>query len=192
MKKIIKSIWFWFLLPVLVTVVGGLILSKLENVDIFEGMLNFLKWIYNGFIFILTINIPLWVLLLIDIFLFIILSIISKIIDNNHINVKRWYEDYNDDIYEGIRYAWNYSELYNEIKIKNFRAVCNKCKGELIKRSSYGNHHYGTAQNYCPNCDKILKTPNFEEIDIANVYVHNKLIKMQEDAKKQINTKNKK
>ena len=105
MKKIIKSIWFWFLLPVLVTVVGGLILSKLENVDIFEGMLNFLKWIYNGIIFILTINIPLWVLLLIGIFLFIILSIISKIIDNNHINVKRWYEDYTDDIYKGGRDA---------------------------------------------------------------------------------------
>ena len=124
------------------------------------------------------------------IIIFAILLIIVKI--NDASNIKKWYEDYNDDIYEGIRYAWNYSELYNEITIKNFRPICNKCKGELIKRSSYGNYYYGTAQNYCPNCDKILKTPNSEEIDIANVYVHNKLIKMQEDVKKQINTKNKK
>ena len=191
MKKIIKSIWFWFLLPVLVTVVGGLILSKLENVDIFKGMLNFLKWIYNGIIFILTINIPLWVLLLIGIFLFIILSIISKIIDNNHINVKRWYEDYTDDIYKGVRYGWSYSELGNEINPENFRPVCNKCKGELIKKKSHGNIHYGTAKNYCPNCDEILETPTYEELDTAFVYIINKLTKKYDEFKKQINNKNK-
>lgn len=190
MKKIFKSIWILFLLPVIVTVVGGIITSKLQDINILEGILSFLKWIFNSIVFILNINIPLWVLLIVGIIIFAILLIIVKI--NDASNIKKWYEDYNDDIYEGIRYAWNYSELYNEITIKNFRPICNKCKGELIKRSSYGNYYYGTAQNYCPNCDKILKTPNSEEIDIANVYVHNKLIKMQEDVKKQINTKNKK
>ena len=190
MKKVIKSIWFWFLLPVLVTVVGGLILAKLENIKIYEGILTFLKWIYNGIIFILSINIPLWVLLLIGIFLFIILSIISKIIDNNHINVKRWYEDYTDDIYKGVRYAWSYSELGNEINPENFRPVCNKCKGELIQKRTHGNYHYGTEQNFCPNCDKILKTPDYEDIDTAKVYVHNKIVKLQEEKKDKINSKN--
>lgn len=189
MKKFLKSIWVWFLLPVIVTVVGGIITSKLENINILEGILSFLKWIFNGIVFILTINIPLWLLLIIGITLFVILLIIVKI--NNTNNSKKWYEDYNDDIYKDVRYAWNYSELYNEVKIKNFRPVCNKCKGELIQRSSYGNYHYGTAQNYCPNCDEILKTPDSEEKNIANVYVHNKLIKKQEEAKNQINTKNK-
>ena len=183
MKKVIKSIWFWFLLPVLVTVVGGLILSKLENVNIIEGILTFLKWIYNGIIFILTIKIPLWILLVIGVILFIILLIIVKVTNNNNNNCKKWYEDYNDDVYKGVRYTWSYSELYNEVNIKNFRPVCNKCKGELIQKSTHGNYHYGTEQNFCPNCDKILKTPDYEDIDTAKVYVHNKIVKLQEEKK---------
>ena len=98
MKKVIKSIWFWFLLPVLVTVVGGLILAKLENIKIYEGILTFLKWIYNGIIFILTINIPLWILLVIGVILFIILLIIVKVTNNNNNNnCKKWYESHEID-----------------------------------------------------------------------------------------------
>lgn len=126
MKKIFKSIWIWFLLPVIVTVVGGIITSKLQDINILEGILSFLKWIFNSIVFILNINIQLWVLLIVGIIIFAILLIIVKI--NDASNIKKWYEDYNDDIYEGIRYAWNYSELYNEITIKNFRPICNKCK----------------------------------------------------------------
>lgn len=190
MKKFLKSFWFWFLLPVLATVVGGLIEAKLENINIFEGIISFIKWIFNGIVFILTLKIPLWLLLIIVLLLFSSLLIITKITDNK--DSKKWYEDYNDDVYKGVRYAWNYSDLYNEIKIKNFRPVCNKCRGELIQKYTHEYYHYGTAQNYCPNCDKILKTPDFEEIDTANVYVHNKLIKKQEEKNNQINTKNKK
>lgn len=191
MKKNLKSIWFWFLLPVLATVVGGLIESKLEKVNIFEGILYFFKWIYDGIIFILNIKIPLWLLLIIFLLLFIVLLIIAKVTDNNNNNSKKWYEDYTDDIYKGIRYAWSYSESFNEIKPENFRPVCNKCKGELIKKSSHGNWHYGTPKNYCPNCDIILETPTYEESDTASVYIINKLTKKYEEFKKQIENKNK-
>lgn len=180
MKKIIKSIWILFLLPILVTIVAGITLTKLENINIYEEILTFLRSIYNIVIFILTINIPLWMLLVIGIILFFIFLFIAKL---NNSNYKKWYEDYKDDIYKGVRYNWDYSELYNEAIIENFRPVCNKCKGELIKKSSSGNYLYGTKQNYCPNCDKILKTPDDEEIKIAEVYVYNKIGKLQEKNK---------
>lgn len=76
MKKIFKSIWIWFLLPVIVTVVGGIITSKLQDINILEGILSFLKWIFNSIVFILNINIQLWVLLIVGIIIFAILLII--------------------------------------------------------------------------------------------------------------------
>ena len=176
MKKIIKSTWTLFLLPILVTIIGGLVEAKIESVNILEGMLNFLKWIFNGIIFILNINIPLWILLMIGIILLALLFIIAKITSNN-VSAKKWYEDYTDDFFNGIRYAWEYSESYNKFKIENFRPVCNKCKGELIPRKSIGNHYYAMEKNYCPNCDKILEKPSFEEIETAHVYAINKLKK---------------
>lgn len=182
MKKIIKSTWTLFLLPVFVTIIGGLVQAKIENVNILEGMLNFLKWIFRSIIFILNVNIPLWVLLIIGIILFIILFIIA-IIANNNINHKKWYEDYTDDFYNDIRYAWEYSEVYNKFKIENFRPVCNRCKGELIQRENIGNHYYGMKKNYCPNCNIILENPNFEEIETAHIYVTNKLKKEYEKLK---------
>lgn len=111
MKKIIKSTWTLFLLPILVTIIGGLVEAKIESVNILEGMLNFLKWIFNGIIFILNINIPLWILLMIGIILLALLFIIAKITSNN-VSAKKWYEDYTDDFFNGIRYAWEYSESY--------------------------------------------------------------------------------
>ena len=74
MKKIFKSIWIWFLLPVIVTVVGGIITSKLQDINILEGILSFLKWIFNSIVFILNINIPLWVLLIVGIIIFAIFN----------------------------------------------------------------------------------------------------------------------
>ena len=89
MKKIFKSIWILFLLPVIVTVVGGIITSKLQDINILEGILSFLKWIFNSIVFILNINIPLWVLLIVGIIIFTILLIIVKI--NDASNIKKWY-----------------------------------------------------------------------------------------------------
>lgn len=183
MKKIFKSIWMLFLLPIIVAVIGGIITSKMEEINFFKGVCSFIKLIIDKVILIFTIKIPLWIIFIIILILFLIIYFINKFINKDNDNDDKWYEQYKEDTYEGIMYTWDYYSVYNEISIKDFRAICNICQGEVIPKDSYNNRYYGTNQNFCPNCKKILKTPNFEDIETAKVFVHNKLKKMEKEIK---------
>lgn len=47
MKKFLKSTWIYFILPLFVTVIGGLILSKIEDINFLLAVFKFLKLIFD-------------------------------------------------------------------------------------------------------------------------------------------------
>lgn len=185
MKKFFKPIWLSFILPLLITVIGGIFNAKLENINIISGICNFIKLIFNSIIYLLNISIPVWVILTVIIIIIGVIYIIIKINDTGD-DKPKWYEEYTTDIYKKIKYSWYYYDNYGDLKIKNFRAVCNQCGGELISKQD--GYSYYIENNFCPNCNKLFDKPNESDTQEAFVYVTNKLIKKQKEI---INNKNK-
>lgn len=183
MKKILKSFWLVIIAPILVTVIGGLILTKIEDVKFLEGVTSFVLLIWNFVKSILSYSIPVWVIILIIVALFMILLIISKFQTLNQPRKVSWYENYNEEKYKGVLYSWNYVTNYGEVSIKHLRPICPNCRGELTEvPSSRGSYHM-YLQLFCPNCDKETKTPTSEELKIAEVFIYNKLKQREKLAK---------
>lgn len=183
MKKILKSFWLVIIAPILVTIIGGLILTRIEDVKFLEGVTSFILLIWNFAKSILSYSIPVWVIILIIGALFMILLFISKFKALNQPRKISWYEDYNEEKYKGVLYSWDYVTNYGEVSIKHLRPICQKCKGELTEAPSSRGSYRMYLQLFCPNCDKETKTPTSEELKIAEVFIYNKLKQREKLAK---------
>lgn len=183
MKKFLKSFWLVIVAPILVTIIGGLILTWLDGVKFLEGVTSFFLLIWDFIISILTFSIPAWVIILIIVVLFIILLIISKVQALNAPKKINWYEEYKEEKYKGVLYSWEYAVNYGKVSIKSLRPICPKCKGELTETPSSRGSYLMYLQLFCPNCDKEIKTPTAEELKIAEVFIYNKLKQREKLAK---------
>lgn len=168
-----------------VGVVVELIVTQINRGKNKLVLINLIRIMWNTiFKFVSTIlkfNIPVWIIFLIVFLVYIALKIIIRIeecrnSDNN------WYREYTEEYYKGVLYNWSYYiDFEGKLDLKNFTPICIYCRGNLTKTSHYGNSHYMIPKLYCPNCNKVLKTPPSEELNEAMLYVRNKLKKKLEE-----------
>ena len=166
---------------VIIEIVASTIISITKEIDFLKATKIFWNTLISFFGKILNFKIPIWSILVVGLLLYIILLIIIKI-EESKTTSKTWYEDYTKDNYKSVLYCWNYYKTFDgKIDLKDFRPICNLCNGDLTITNSYRNSHYMTPQLYCPNCDKVLKTPSSEEIEQAELFVRNNLKKRYEN-----------
>lgn len=148
MKKFLKSTWLYFIVPLAVTVIGGLILTKIENVNFLSGIWEFIKLLFNFIIHILTLKISFWIIMLLVIVLFII-NKIMLMIKESEITTKKLYEDYTEDYYNGLKYRWTWRKSYDGIYIADIFPIC-ECGCTF-------NYDMFDRDLQCPDCKKTYK-----------------------------------
>lgn len=178
MKRIIKWIKENKLISTIITgviieLISTGLISITNKIDFIKSTKMLWNAIYNFFKTILNFGIPVWFILMTVFVLYIILKKIVKIKENKKVD-NSWYESYTTDSYKGVLYNWYYYKNdEGKIDIEKFGPICKYCKGNLTTieaRNGYDNL-------YCPNCDKVLKTPLEEEFEQAEVFVRNNLKK---------------
>lgn len=175
-NKIITAI----ITGVLVEVIPSSIISRVNTLDFINATKIFWNEIIDFLYKILNFKVPVWAIILVLILFYIILLVIIKIEERKE-NNRVWYENYTEDNYRGVLYNWNYYKNFQEsIDLKDFRPVCNCCKGNLTFINKHKSTYYSTPQFYCPNCDLVLKTPSSEEYEQAELFVRNNLKKKYE------------
>lgn len=175
MRKFLKSTWIYFILPLFVTVIGGLILSKIEDINFLLAVFKFLKLIFDFLIKILTLKISLWIIILLIIFLLIIIFIINKTMsktDKKELMIKKIQDDYTEDYYNGLKYKWNWYKSFDGIQIGDIYPIC-----ECGCSFSYDIFDFELE---CPDCKKKYKN-NVDTDSAERVFInrYNKKIKQQ-------------
>ena len=175
LKKILKSTWIYFVLPLFITVIGGLILTRIENINFLSAIFKFLKLIFGFFIKILTLKISLWIIILLIIVLLIIIFIINKIVtktDKKELMIKKIHEEYTEDYYNGLKYRWNWYKSFDGIQIGDIYPIC-----ECGCTFSYDIFDFELE---CPDCKKKYKN-NVDTDSAERVFInrYNKKIKQQ-------------
>jgi hypothetical protein len=152
LKKLLKNPW---VLGTITSILGTLIFGAISFIVSLISQINFLtalqivfSTIVNFIVIILTINIPLWGIILGILLLFFLLSRgVNKI-------ESAWLE-FKSDRYKGWLLNWDYYlNLDNQYEIRRLRPVC-FCGCEL------GEHFSRTRNNqclYCPNCNEEYPT----------------------------------
>lgn len=173
MKKFLKSTWMVFVLPLLVTIIGGLILTMIEDIDLFSGIGKFLNIIESSIVKFLTIKVSLWAILLVIIILFIFLIIVNKIIiktEKNQTTTKKLYEEYIEDYYDDLKYKWKWNKGYDGLYISDIYPIC-ECGCSF-------NYDMFDSKLQCPDCKKIYKN-NVDTDSAKRVFInrYNKKLK---------------
>ena len=75
-----------------------------------------------------------------------------------------WYYDYKTMNYKEWLFKWEYQVYANTYDIEHIRPVCS-CECELVEKHKVGNVYYGDYVLFCPNCQKVYKSPDIEIID---------------------------
>lgn len=152
MKKFFISVFT----AVIVEVVASIIVSSISKINLIDATIIIWKWIYNLIKSIVLFRVPIWIILILLVFLLIIITFIYNYSNRNNCS-KPWYSDYIKDEYKNILYTWNYTTTYSgNIDIENFRPICPSCDGDLTMVREHGNRHYGSPRLFCPNCDMFL------------------------------------
>lgn len=154
-------------LSLLLGVVGNLVWSiiqiGLNKVNFFEAFWQVPNAVFSFVVYLLTLNVPVWSVLLVIAVVILLFWFYVKITDKPQKNEPP-YKDYLTDFYKGQKYRWRY---YDNV-IERLRPVCNECDGELAPDSLSG---YNLI---CPNCDKQYRKPDVAELNLAMTYFINK------------------
>lgn len=149
-KKLIKvfkhPIGIGVTTAVLSTVISTPIVAAVKSQSFSEALVSIFNWVFNLIKSILTFGVPLWVLLLIIIAYFKLVRPLAKLIERNS---KPLFVDYTNDVIEGIRWEWEWINIYGKYDISTkMAAICTNCNGYLV----YNRQSYRTNELVCEHC----------------------------------------
>lgn len=146
-KKIFKHpIGIGVTTAVLSTVISTPIVAYVKSESFSEAFISIFNWIINLIKDILTFGVPLWVLMLIVIAYFMLVRPLAKLIEKNS---KPQFLDYTNDLIEGIRWEWQWINIYGKYDISTkMAAICTTCNGYLV----FNKHSYYTNILGCEHC----------------------------------------
>ena len=130
MKKYLKTIFLIFIIPIVTGIISGVITSKVENIDFVSALSVIIKKTFSFILKILTLKISIWIVLIILFVVIGVIKILNLISDNNNDieakkeELKKVFKNYTEDYYDGIKYVWDWYEMYNGIKMTNLHPVC--------------------------------------------------------------------
>lgn len=169
MKKQLKNILIFLIVPIITGTISGIIVAKIQNINFIEALKIVLTSVISFVTKLLTLNIPVWVILIFIIIL-VILRIFKSIFFDNKIDVnlelKKIYKNYTEDSYNGIHYKWKWIETYDGQLLDDIHPICN-C-GCNLNYNSWNLDRYVT----CPDCKKKYDTNNINENDAENVFIN--------------------
>lgn len=155
------------ILSLLLGIIGNLIWTVIQTglnkVNFFEAFWQVPKIICDFVIKVLTLDVPVWGVLLVAVV--IILSFWTYIEIADKPQKDEPHKEYTADSYKGQKYKW---EWWGNT-LAELRPICNECDGELAPDDRYGYHLI------CPNCDKQYQKPDVTTQNLASTYFVNKV-----------------
>lgn len=167
MKDWIKKRDRWIagiLSPVLV----GIISKELKDIPFFSYIWEGIGWFWNGFIWVMNLDLRLWWILLFFATAFIVLLILNWIYNlmrqaKEQIQPPKYpkFIDYKEDVINGMLWAWDWDEGYDgEWKITNLNVCCPQDKTPLLFYE-------------CPRCHKNYYDSNLDEQAASIIIIDN-------------------
>ena len=165
MKKILKSLGIYILAPLIVEIMLAITLAVFKEINFASALWLTIKKTGELLYEIVTFKISLWVVILV-IFVFvafkkILNEIIHKTPSKSQCDILM--ETYNEDIYEGINYRWEWYNSSNGPQISNLTPIC-KCGCEL-------DYYMFDPYVECPECKKIYSN-TINESSAERVFVN--------------------
>lgn len=180
-KKVLSNQWtIAFIPPLILAIITPIFVSWVNNINLIESFYLIFIFLKNSFLSLLNYKVPLWVILIIILFKFI-LNLMRKFWKNKKSSYKReypnWYYNFREMKFKDWLFIWNYDmHLYSDniIDFSDLKPICD-CKCNLLKKSKIGNRYYNSPVLQCPNCKKIYNNPKMEDIDEIKCLILHKI-----------------
>ncbi|HAT4256586.1 TPA: hypothetical protein I9065_003009 [Clostridium perfringens] len=167
-KKFFSNPWTIAIIPPLIlAIITPLWISWWKNMNLSESINFITEKLWNIF----NYKLPLWLILIVVVFLIISLIVIDRLLNslgNNEnpskTNYPDWYYNFKEMNFKEWLFVWDYRLTLNgSLEIVDLKPICT-CRCDLLKKSRIGNTYYGTSVLQCPNCKKVYKNPTIDDL----------------------------
>ena len=150
--KYIKNIFVLVIIPIVVTVIGAIITSTLEKTKLIPGLFSFLEKVKQLFVSVFTFNVPIWIVLLIIVFVTIIALILVSARNKSTKPNMRWFKRIKGDKFTSHLFLLWYplnglhtADLHRStpalrIQIMKSPIINNLLKNKILALDSFGSH----------------------------------------------------
>ena len=132
------------------------IVAWLQNIVWWEAIKNVVSTVWNAIVWFMTIDIPIWGILIFVVGLILILYIANIIYNATH--SQSGYEqqtldwlNYTSDTFDGFQYEWKYTGIdHEQCSIRDITVLCPNCGTSLLPTNRYNDSFR------CPRCNKYF------------------------------------
>lgn len=172
-KKILSNTWVVSILcSIIATIIVSTATALYKQINLLEALKllfkTLLTWISN----ILIFRVPVYIILLVILFLIFAIEIYLKFSTAKEVNSPKWL-NYTRTRYKNWVLKWEYRLSYgNKYKIENLHPIC-ECGCELSKKNRQGNSYYSNGILVCPKCGNtypLLENSTLE--DFQKILIH--------------------
>ncbi|MCT4606324.1 MAG: hypothetical protein N4A64_09525 [Marinisporobacter sp.] len=172
-KNIFSSAWVVNILcSIIATIIISAATALYKQINLLEALKLLFKTLLTWISTILTFKVPVYIILLVIVFLIIAIESYSKFFATKEDNLPKWLK-YTRTHYKNWVLKWEYHLGYgNKFNITNIHPIC-ECGCELSAKQQYGNTYYGGGIFICPKCENTYPPlENSTLDDFRKILIH--------------------